>query len=71
MQSKTIAERKVTQPFCIQMGELLKLRELSKRTDRSVSDLVREAIDQLLVKYGKPAMDPGVAATVVGVPHIA
>lgn len=46
MESQILAGRKFAQSFGLSVDELVKLQERSKKTGRSMSSLLREAIDE-------------------------
>jgi hypothetical protein len=50
MNEVTLEDRKLTQTFTLEQRQILKLREISNKTGRSLSDLARQALDKFLEK---------------------
>ena len=48
MSHEVLEDRKIPQSFGLGINQIVKLRERSKETGRSLSDLAREAIDSFL-----------------------
>jgi hypothetical protein len=48
MKTREFSERKIPQSFGLEAGQILDLRERATKTGKSLSQLVREAVDKFL-----------------------
>jgi len=50
---RTLAERRISQSIALETGQVLKLREVAKQAEKSLSAIVREAVDEFLGRGAK------------------
>lgn len=52
MESAILGDRKLPQSFGLTVDQLVKLQEYAKKTGRSMSELMREAVEEFFQKRG-------------------
>jgi predicted DNA-binding protein len=52
LESQVLGERKLPQSFGLNVDQIVKLQELSKETGKSMSELVREAVEVYFQQRG-------------------
>jgi predicted DNA-binding protein len=53
LKTREFSERKIPQSFGLEAGQILNLRERATKTGKSLSQLVREAVDKHLQELGE------------------